>query len=38
MFLNGLQNYFNNTAVEGDTDVQKEKFAVKYEIVRILWY
>jgi hypothetical protein len=36
MFLNGLQNYFNNTAVEGDTDAQKEEFAVKHETVRTI--
>jgi hypothetical protein len=36
MFLNGLQNYFNNTAVEGDTDAQKQEFAVKHETVRTI--
>lgn len=36
MFLNGLQNYFNSTAVEGDSDVQKGEFAMKHETVRTI--
>jgi hypothetical protein len=36
MFLNDLQNYFNNRAVEVDTNAQKQEFAVKHETVRTI--
>ena len=36
MFLNGLDDYFNSTVVEGDTDAQKAEFVKKHETVRAI--
>jgi hypothetical protein len=36
MFLNGLDDYFNNTAVEGNTDAQRAEFLKKHEAVRAI--
>ena len=36
MFLNGLDDHFNSTAVEGDTDTQRAEFFKKHESVRAI--
>ena len=36
MFLNGLEEHFNCTAVEGDTDAQRADFRRKHETVRTI--